>query len=619
MMPFSITRVFRSGPPIATVALTITALLAAVSAAVAQTWSATPQDNLWGNPNNWTPTTVPGSGATATFSSSSTVTALSLGGGVQPINTIAFAVGTVSYNLGITAGDQFSIDAGGAITEAATITAGQTFSAGVIANGALAVTNSGSGTITFNGPISGSAGLVTFSGAGSGTVFLNAQNTYGGGTSFGGTAQMPIRLGVSTVLDVGGAILSGPFGTGTVTSNNGTPIILEPSGGDRTIANPFSFVFGLFFANDSTGNFNLTLTGPKNLTTSNRVLTNNMNAGPFLTFGLPGTTTLFNLGTTGGRTVTFQTTTQTAATTAAGAATTVLNDVVANSTNAAAGSIVVQNNANLVLTNANTYTGTTLVSGGRLMVNNTTGSGTGTGIVTARGTVANATGGGTLGGTGSIAGLVNIGSTTASQQGGILSPGNNILSLPGSRIGRLTVGTGITTAAPAMSWKPFGSYNFDHQPDATQFSGAGGTPNPGVDNDHVTTTSTTGTLDLSGLNNTSSSTQFTVSLIPNFTTASFNPTGPVDYAAATFPSIALPAAPTTPFNSITLANGQPATDVSSLFNFGTTGFVGSTPIAGVSGGVLYFEFTPVPEPGFVLAACGGLAGLVGWWRRRRRA
>src|SRR5262249_12977006 len=155
-------------------------------------------------------------------------------------------------------------------------------------------------------------------------------------------------IGVSTVLDGTGAIVSGPFGTGTVTSNNGTPQVLQPSGGDRTVANPVTFTFGLFFANDATGNFNLTLTGAKSLTTANRVLTNNLNAGAVLTFGLPGTTTLFNLGTTAGRTVTIQTQ-QSAAQAALGAGTLVINDVVANSTNGGAGSIVVQNNANVVL------------------------------------------------------------------------------------------------------------------------------------------------------------------------------------------------------------------------------------------------------------------------------
>jgi autotransporter-associated beta strand protein len=67
------------------------------------------------------------------------------------------------------------------------------------------------------------------------------------------------------------------------------------------------------------------------------------------------------------------------------------------------------------LTSANTYAGGTTVSAGRLLVNNSTGSGTGTGGVTVNG--------GTLGGTGTIAGPVTINS------GGTLSPGTSIGTL----------------------------------------------------------------------------------------------------------------------------------------------------------------------------------------------
>lgn len=65
------------------------------------------------------------------------------------------------------------------------------------------------------------------------------------------------------------------------------------------------------------------------------------------------------------------------------------------------------------LTNANTYTGGTTIKGGTLMVNNTTGSGLGTGAV-------NILADGTLAGTGSVSGTVVI------NPGGILSPGNGL-------------------------------------------------------------------------------------------------------------------------------------------------------------------------------------------------
>jgi autotransporter-associated beta strand protein len=74
----------------------------------------------------------------------------------------------------------------------------------------------------------------------------------------------------------------------------------------------------------------------------------------------------------------------------------------------------------------NTYTLGTTINGGTLLVNNTTGSGTGTGDVTVNS-------GGTLGGTGSIAGNV-----TVNAGGGIA---------PGASVGTLTVSGVLTLSA----------------------------------------------------------------------------------------------------------------------------------------------------------------------------
>jgi len=76
--------------------------------------------------------------------------------------------------------------------------------------------------------------------------------------------------------------------------------------------------------------------------------------------------------------------------------------------------VIKDGNGTLTLSVANTYTGATTVSAGTLLVNNTTGSGTGTGNVSVAA-------GATLGGTGTISGAVTV--------SGSIAPGNSIGTL----------------------------------------------------------------------------------------------------------------------------------------------------------------------------------------------
>ena len=94
--------------------------------------------------------------------------------------------------------------------------------------------------------------------------------------------------------------------------------------------------------------------------------------------------------------------------------------------------------ATLVLGGANTYTGTTTVRRGALLVNNRNGSGTGTGAVNVQG--------GTLGGNGTVAGTVTLG--TGGVRVGTLSPG-------------VKRAVGTLTIQSALSFGTQSNYDFD--------------------------------------------------------------------------------------------------------------------------------------------------------------
>ncbi len=79
----------------------------------------------------------------------------------------------------------------------------------------------------------------------------------------------------------------------------------------------------------------------------------------------------------------------------------------------------------LALTNANTYAGGTTITDGTLLANNTSGSATGTGNVNVNA--------GTLGGTGSVSGLVTVNAT------GHIAPGSPGASIESLDVGSLTL------------------------------------------------------------------------------------------------------------------------------------------------------------------------------------
>lgn len=151
---------------------TVIILLAAAPIARAQTWTgADAPDNTWGEILNWD-TGVPSTGNTALFNDTGAANAsISLGGGTQQINTISFdSTTTAAYNLGVTTGDEFSFDPGGAITTSGTVATLQTISAAINGAGTLSVTNNATapGGLTLAGNVT-TADTLTLTSAGTGS------------------------------------------------------------------------------------------------------------------------------------------------------------------------------------------------------------------------------------------------------------------------------------------------------------------------------------------------------------------------------------------------------------------------------------------------------------------
>ena len=110
------------------------------------------------------------------------------------------------------------------------------------------------------------------------------------------------------------------------------------------------------------------------------------------------------------------------------------NTLISGEVSGVDGSLIKAGSGTLTLTGASTYTDGTIVSGGTLLVNNTSGSGTGTGAVAVSGS------GTTLGGTGIVSGLVTV------FAGANIAPGNG-----GNNTG--TLQTGPLTLSPTANFR----------------------------------------------------------------------------------------------------------------------------------------------------------------------
>ncbi|HEU6447427.1 MAG TPA: autotransporter-associated beta strand repeat-containing protein [Verrucomicrobiae bacterium] len=229
-----------------------------------------------------------------------------------------------------------------------------------------------SGVQRYNGVISGNGGIVQRA---NGTTILAGQNTYAGGTT---PTAGNIAFGADST-GTPGNVSSGPIGTGPlfiapeIPNSSGSGTVLA-YGVAHTVGNPLLYPSG-------TNNQTLIVGGTNDLTFT----------GPVWLNGLDG------LGTVGSRT--FQ---------VDNSGLTTISGVIAD-TNSAGWGFTKSGSGKLLLTATETYTGPTLVTGGKLKVN---GSLNAASAVTV-------TNGGLLGGSGTVNGAVTI------AKGGGLAPGEN--------------------------------------------------------------------------------------------------------------------------------------------------------------------------------------------------
>jgi autotransporter-associated beta strand protein len=379
------------------------------------TWNLNPTSGNWNTAANWTPATVPnGLSDIATFETSNT-TSVSLSGSVT-LNGITFEPGASMF----------------------TITSPSPF-AGFLINGVGIVNNSGveqtfiadvngrdQGDISFAG--AATAGDATYSIIGS-----SARNSFGAGVSFfnfstAANANFTLDGGHAENTSGGGALFfdSSTANAATFTINGGTVSgatgghleFVHTSNADHAtlIANGGTNGAGggtIFFLDDSLGGrAKITLLG-------NGTLDLDSHSRDGVTIGgLQGDGLVF-----------------------LGAVTLTVHNKPDNNFGgviSGSGSLIKGADRTLRLLNANTYSGGTVIRDGTLLANNTTGSATGPGPVLVKM--------GALGGTGTIAGDVNVGA-------GI--PGNGAFIFPGVRFGN----PGVLTILGELTFDSDGFFN----------------------------------------------------------------------------------------------------------------------------------------------------------------
>ena len=320
------------------------------------------------------------------------------------VNTFTGATSITAGTLEIGGAGQLNSGAyAGAISNAGTLlvnsTAGQTFT-GVI-SGAGALTKANTGTLTLSGASTFTGNMIINAGTVAANLTVNTASPTG--TSLGN-----MTVGGRTITVNSGATLrfEQPDAIGEYTYK--TPVTLVADGGTITRVNgSFNSLGNITLRNGA----HLTSADGQNPTVNSFSLNGDITvegtSGSFI--DTSGTTNnAFHLATgVGSGNITF-TVADTGDTTADLTVSASLRD----KTLGGAAGITKAGDGKMVLTAANTYSGATAVNGGMLMVNNSSGSATGTGAVS----VAS---GATLAGTGTISGAVTITGKISPGDGGI--------------------------------------------------------------------------------------------------------------------------------------------------------------------------------------------------------
>ncbi|OIR04085.1 autotransporter-associated beta strand repeat protein [mine drainage metagenome] len=334
-----------------------------ISTSIANYWTGgavASGDHSWGTASNWNslPPTyadirLDNTAANANPSISATsIQTVDLGSDSPTIRSLTID-SPYSYTVNSSAGGQLQFNSNGTGTSQLLVSnvngnaTSHTINAGITTANALEIQNGSTGTLNLNGNLATNGNAVTVDGAGAtsiagvisgagsltksdtGTLSLGASNTYSGGTTINGGT---VSVGSNSALGTGAVTLNG--GTLSSTANNTVGNILTLQG-DTTVSN-------------------ITTSGTLTLTGGDHTL-NMINATQ------SGTVNLSDSSATG-RTLTVNVDSGNTAT---------ISGVIQNSASAgAAGNLNMTGQGTLILSGANTYTGTTTVNAGTVQLNN---------------------------------------------------------------------------------------------------------------------------------------------------------------------------------------------------------------------------------------------------------